>query len=227
VEEALAATPAGNSCAFSKDAATTGRFALAPNCLSFLGAFFRSLHKSSCILAMLWDLGGSIFLLDDESVGSALVCRSSIMGISSSRNVVEQNISSMIEIVNSAATHCTTKLDGVQEIDVDLACSAGDVRIHGNKFSYNAKTKVVCAQNVDSSTNVVQEVEQQAKQMADSTVGALGIGIAKSANVAKLTMDIANPMRSVKSPISWRSMTTHLTASTCRPPTACTTWPTT
>jgi len=113
------------------------------------------------------------------------------MGISSSRNVVEQNISSMIEIVNSAATHCTTKLDGVQEIDVDLACSAGDVRIHGNKFNYNAKTEVVCAQNVDSSTNVVQEVEQQAKQMADSAVGALGIGIAKSANVAKLTMDIA------------------------------------
>jgi hypothetical protein len=112
------------------------------------------------------------------------------MGVASSTNVIDQAINASIKVLNETTTDCTSKVNGVQEIIVRNPCFE-NVKISGNKFTNVVEFDIRCAQDAANQNDTKQQVQTEMDQLAETLVGSLGIGYAKSKNVTKLTQTMA------------------------------------
>jgi hypothetical protein len=111
------------------------------------------------------------------------------MGFSYSKNIVDADIKSIINVMNSASQTCKSNISQTQFQNFN---NINNSRININQnwdqiiqFNYD------CLQNVSFQNDTSQKVSQEAKQIAESISEFLALGAADAENVARLNQDLA------------------------------------
>lgn len=116
------------------------------------------------------------------------------MGSSHASNIIDNSISAMVDLSNTTSQKCAPVATSIQQIIADAGknCPNSTIYIHDIKMGSVARLEVKCAQEASQSAAADVQIQQAAKQMAESVTQALSLnpGSSDAQNIMRMSMNI-------------------------------------
>lgn len=111
----------------------------------------------------------------------------SSMGGSNSTNRVDEYVSELVSICDTATQNCWTEITGTNSIVLD---GVSDSTIHDIQQGLILQCDVDCTMSVSSNTNITSQMQAAAQQEADSASSGFGFSSADASNYYNLCMQM-------------------------------------
>jgi len=114
------------------------------------------------------------------------------MGASQSSNIIDNSVSSMASIVNTAAQSCASTATAQQVLNVTGTCPNASINISHLDMSEISSLDSTCTARISQDASVSQQISQAATQMASSISQALTLtpSSAESQNISKMSTNV-------------------------------------
>jgi len=115
------------------------------------------------------------------------------MGNVSASNIIDNNVSTMVDVSNSTSQKCVPTTTQEQLLRVVGNCPHSNINISHINFASAATISTSCAQKAVQSAEAKTQVEQVASQMAEAVSQAMTLnpGSTDSKNIMNLSMNVA------------------------------------